>query len=48
MKRFDHISVKNYEEAAQLLAQDEGKRDAMAGGTDLLGTYKDRLLEEYP
>ena len=48
MKRFDHISVKNYEEAAQLLAQGEGKRDAMAGGTDLLGTYKDRLLEEYP
>ena len=38
MKRFDHISVKNYEEAAQLLAQGEGKRDAMAGGTDLLGT----------
>ena len=48
MKRFDHISAQNYEEAAQLLAQGEEKRDAMAGGTDLLGTYKDRLLEEYP
>lgn len=48
MKRFDHISAQNYEEAAQLLAQGEGKRDAMAGGTDLLGTYTDRLLEEYP
>lgn len=48
MKRFDHISTQNYEEAAQLLAQGEGKRDAMAGGTDLLDTYTDRLLEEYP
>ncbi|MGN0996777.1 MAG: FAD-dependent oxidoreductase [Candidatus Ventricola sp.] len=48
MKRFDHISAQSYEEASELLVQGQGRRDAIAGGTDLLGTYKDRLLEAYP
>jgi len=48
MKKFDHIKATSYEEASRLLKEGNGKFDAIAGGTDSLGTYKDRLLETYP
>lgn len=48
MKKFNHISAKSYEEASQLVREGNGTVDPIAGGTDLLGTYKDRLLETYP
>ncbi|MGN0371460.1 MAG: FAD binding domain-containing protein [Enterocloster sp.] len=48
MKKFDHISAKSYEEAGRLLREGHGKTDLIAGGTDLLGTYKDRILNTYP
>lgn len=48
MKKFDHISAKSYEEASRIVREGCGKIDPIAGGTDLLGTYKDRLLETYP
>ncbi|MDO4566380.1 MAG: FAD-dependent oxidoreductase, partial [Oscillospiraceae bacterium] len=48
MKKFGHISVESYDEAAKLIKESGGKVTAMAGGTDLLGTLKDNLLESYP
>lgn len=44
MKRFDHISAGSYEEASRIVREGHGTIDPIAGGTDLLGTYKDRLL----
>lgn len=48
MKKFGHISAGSYEEASRIVRQGAGKIDLIAGGTDLLGTYKDRLLTTYP
>lgn len=48
MKKFGHISAKSYDEASQIVREGNGTIDPIAGGTDLLGTYKDRLLETYP
>ena len=48
MKRFEHISVDSYEQASKLVRESNGTIDPIAAGTDLLGTYKDRLLETYP
>lgn len=48
MKRFEHISASSYEEASRIVKEGRGTVDPIAGGTDLLGTYKDRLLETYP
>ena len=48
MKKFDHISAGSYEEAGRIVREGAGKIDPIAGGTDLLGTYKDRLLLTYP
>lgn len=48
MKRFDHISAGSYEEASRIVREGHGTIDPIAGGTDLLGTYKDRLLTTYP
>lgn len=48
MKRFDHISASSWEEASRIVREGEGKIDPIAGGTDALGTYKDRLLTTYP
>ena len=48
MKKFDHISAGSYEEASRIVREGAGKIDPIAGGTDLLGTYKDRLLLTYP
>lgn len=48
MKKFDHIRVASYEEASRLVKEGNGTIDPIAGGTDALGTYKDRLLNTYP
>ncbi|MGN0970700.1 MAG: FAD-dependent oxidoreductase [Aristaeellaceae bacterium] len=48
MKKFNHISAISYEEASRIVREGAGKIDPIAGGTDLLGTYKDRLLLTYP
>ena len=48
MKHFEHVNAESFEQASQLLRQANGTADALAGGSDLLGTYKDRLLNTYP
>lgn len=48
MKKFGHISAKSYEEASQIIREGNGTIDPIAGGTDALGTYKDRILPTYP
>lgn len=48
MKKFDHIKVQSYEEASKIVQEGNGAIEPIAGGTDLLGTLKDRLLPVYP
>jgi NADPH-dependent glutamate synthase beta subunit-like oxidoreductase/CO/xanthine dehydrogenase FAD-binding subunit len=46
MKPFEHIDAKTVDEAVRLLQEYESK--LIAGGTDLLGVLKDRVLPTYP
>ncbi len=46
MKPFKHKDAKTIKEAIAL--QSKGKTKLIAGGTDLLGTLKDKILPEYP
>jgi xanthine dehydrogenase YagS FAD-binding subunit len=48
MKLFNHINARSVDEATELLANYEGKAKLNAGGTDLLGVLKDRILPDYP
>jgi len=48
MKTFAHINAGSVDEAIQLLAQYRGKAKINAGGTDLLGVLKHRILPVYP
>ena len=48
MKTFTHFNTSNVEEAVSLLGRYGGKADLVAGGTDLLGKMKDRILPDYP
>ena len=48
MKSFKHVDARTGNEAVRLLQKYEGKAKLIAGGTDLLGTLKDRILPEYP
>ena len=48
MKKFDHIRANSYEEASQIIREGKGAVEAIAGGTDVLGSYKDRILPTYP
>ncbi len=48
MKQFDFIRANSYEEASEIIRGGNGTIDPIAAGTDLLGTYKDRLLPTYP
>jgi xanthine dehydrogenase YagS FAD-binding subunit len=48
MKPFQHFNAATLEEARVLLRGYGGKACLMAGGTDLLGVLKDRILPEYP
>ena len=48
MKNFKHVNAATFEEAHNLLNGSGGAAQAMAGGTDLIGIYKDAILEAYP
>ena len=48
MKIFNHINVKTIDEATKLLKDYDGKAKLIAGGTDLLGELKGRVLSTYP
>jgi xanthine dehydrogenase YagS FAD-binding subunit len=48
MKAFAHFNSKTIEQAVSLLKRYNGKAALIAGGTDLLGKMKDRILPKYP
>ena len=48
MDRFVHINARSLDEAVSSLKRYGGRAGLMAGGTDLLGRMKDRILPEYP
>lgn len=48
MKHFERVNASSFEEAGRLIKESSGKAQAMAGGSDLLGTYKDNILPTYP
>jgi xanthine dehydrogenase YagS FAD-binding subunit len=48
LKSFKYIDVKTVHEACRLLAKYKGKARMIAGGTDLLGILKDKILPSYP
>jgi len=48
MKTFAHFNTSTIEEAVSLLKRYQGKAGLVAGGTDLLGKLKDRILPVYP
>ncbi len=48
MKPFKHIDAKTVNEACRLLGKHKGKARVIAGGTDLLGILKDKILPSYP
>ena len=48
MKSFEHIAVKTVNEACAVLGKHKGKARVIAGGTDLLGILKDKILPSYP
>jgi xanthine dehydrogenase YagS FAD-binding subunit len=48
MKKFIHINARSIEEAVSALQRYNGRAHLIAGGTDLLGKMKDRILPDYP
>ena len=48
MRYFKHVNTTSLDEASGLLRTNESKAKAMAGGTDLLGILKDKILPQYP
>jgi len=48
MKTFTHFNASTVEEAVSLLKRYGGRAALVAGGTDLLGKMKDRILPTYP
>jgi len=48
MKTFAHFNASTIDEAVSLLRRYNGKASLIAGGTDLLGKMKDRILPSYP
>jgi xanthine dehydrogenase YagS FAD-binding subunit len=48
MKSFHHINAKTVDEAVNLLERYGGRAKLIAGGTDLLGFLKHRILQDYP
>jgi NADPH-dependent glutamate synthase beta subunit-like oxidoreductase len=48
MRSFNHINAKTVNEAVTLPRKYKGKAKLIAGGTDLLGALKDRILPDYP
>ncbi len=48
MKAFNHVNAHTIDEAVRLLRNGKGLVRPIAGGTDLLGILKDRVLPTYP
>jgi hypothetical protein len=48
MKSFQHINAKTVKEASKMLERSKGTARLVAGGTDLLGILKDKVLPDYP
>lgn len=48
MKSFQHINASTIEDTVKLLKDRNGRARLMAGGTDILGVLKDRILPDYP
>jgi xanthine dehydrogenase YagS FAD-binding subunit len=48
VKKFIHFNAKSVEDAVSTLQRYQGKAQLIAGGTDLLGKMKDRILPDYP
>ena len=48
MKNFNHVNARTVNEAIGLLKSFNGRAQVIAGGTDLLGILKDRILPNYP
>jgi xanthine dehydrogenase YagS FAD-binding subunit len=48
MKKFAHFNTTTLDEAVTLLRRYRGRAAVIAGGTDLLGKMKDRILPSYP
>jgi len=48
MKSFNHINPKSINEVVKLMKSYKGKIKLIAGGTELLGILKDRILPDYP
>jgi xanthine dehydrogenase YagS FAD-binding subunit len=48
MKTFTHFNASTIDEAVSLLKRYQGKANLIAGGTDILGKMKDRILPGYP
>ncbi|MFZ7110196.1 MAG: FAD binding domain-containing protein [Desulfatiglandales bacterium] len=48
MRSFNHVNAKSVREAVRLLQEHKGGATVLAGGTDLLGVLKDRILASYP
>ncbi len=48
MKRFKHYDARTVDEAVSLLKEFEGKAKVIAGGTDIVGLFKDEVFAERP
>ena len=48
MKAFNHVNARTIDEAIGMLETDDGNSKVIAGGTDLLGILKDKILPDYP
>ena len=48
MKYFKHLNVYSIEEAGEFLSRYGDTACIIAGGTDLLGKLKDKILPSYP
>lgn len=48
MKYFRHVNASSVEEAVGILRDYKGHARIIAGGTDILGVLKDRILPEHP
>ena len=44
MKKFIHFNAHSVDEAVSILQRYQGRAQIIAGGTDLLGKMKDRIL----
>lgn len=48
MKSFNHVNAKTVDEAVKTLERYRGKAKLTAGGTDLIGALKHRILPDWP